>query len=122
MENLEHRGDDNYPNILESVKTHRAESVAACLLIGKGYLDAGAPDVDFAPLGSFESWSKLVRSPLVWLGLENSVQAQPKLREDADIDRKNDNLDIVFVNNINRKTTKCVGYLFRLNRYKHFAF
>ena len=38
-------------------------------------------------LGSFESWSKLVRNPLVWLGLEDPVKAQSQLRKDADIGR-----------------------------------
>lgn len=99
MENPEHRGDYKHPQILEYVKTHRAELVAACLLIAKAYLDAGSPDVGLAPLGSFESWSKLVRNPLVWLGLEDPVQAQPKLREDADIDRvANEDLIVCFDN------------------------
>ena len=61
MENPEHRGDDKYPNILESVKARKAELVDACLLIVNAYLDAGAPDVGLALLGSFEPWSKLVR-------------------------------------------------------------
>ena len=87
MENPEHRGDYKHPQILEYVKTHRADLVAACLLITKAYLDAGSPDVGLAPLGSFESWSKLVRNPLVWLGLEDPVKAQSQLRKDADIGR-----------------------------------
>ena len=33
------------------------------------YIQAGRPDVQVKPFGSFEEWSGLVRSALVWCGL-----------------------------------------------------
>ena len=48
------------------------ESPAACdggAVIPAGYIKAGRPDQHLSPWGSFEGWSALVRSALVWAGL-----------------------------------------------------
>jgi putative DNA primase/helicase len=49
------------------VMADRGRFIAACLIIVRSYLEAGSPDV-LPPLQSFEDWSNLVRSALVWLG------------------------------------------------------
>lgn len=46
----------------------RPELVAAALTIMRAYLSAGTPS-RASPMGSFEDWSDLVRSSLIWLGL-----------------------------------------------------
>ncbi|MES0016158.1 hypothetical protein [Mesorhizobium sp. M0036] len=46
----------------------RPELVAAALTIMRAYLSAGTPN-RASPMGSFEDWSDLVRSSLMWLGL-----------------------------------------------------
>ncbi len=38
-------------------------------------------------MGSFESWSRNVAAPLVWLGLPDPVSTQDALREVADVER-----------------------------------
>jgi hypothetical protein len=57
----------------------RAKYVAAALTIIRAYLAANAPPV-CGPFGSYEDWSKMVRSPLVWLGLQDPVDCQEESR------------------------------------------
>lgn len=74
-------------NHLEDIFTRRGELIRAALTISMAYLSAGAPAVDgLAPLGSFEDWDRMVRRPLVWLGLPDPLLASEGLREqDPDI-------------------------------------
>ncbi len=44
--------------------------LAAALTILKGYVIAGMPDQQPSAWGSFAGWSQLVRSAVVWAGLE----------------------------------------------------
>jgi hypothetical protein len=52
----------------ELVPSRRGELASAALTIVRAYLAAGAP-ATIPVYGRFESWSDLVRGPLVWLGL-----------------------------------------------------
>ena len=45
----------------------RGAYVAAALTIARAYISAGCPGT-LPPLASFEDWSRIVRSALVWLG------------------------------------------------------
>lgn len=49
---------------------HRARLVAAVLTILRAYLSAGSP-APARSMGSFEEWSDLVRSALMWLGTDD---------------------------------------------------
>lgn len=71
----EFRGDP-----LSRVLDDRGNFVAAALTIVRAYLDAGRPEA-LPPLASFERWSTLVRSPLVWLGLADPVLTMEKARQ-----------------------------------------
>lgn len=55
-------------------KYHRADLVSAALTILSAYIGAGSPKQNLAAYGSFQAWSDLVRSSLVWL-----VQPDPNL-------------------------------------------
>jgi putative DNA primase/helicase len=57
--------------------------VAAAYTIVRHYLAAGAPKVCARPIGSYGDWSRLVRSPLVFLGECDPVESQSEIR-DAD--------------------------------------
>jgi hypothetical protein len=57
----------------------RAQYVAAALIIIRAYLAPGAPKV-CGPFGSYEEWSTMVRSPLVWLGLQDPIDCQDQMR------------------------------------------
>jgi putative DNA primase/helicase len=52
----------------------RADIVWAALTIMKAYLVAGRPGT-LPPLGSFETWSRLVREAIVWAGGQDPVQS-----------------------------------------------
>ena len=53
---------------VETVLADRGYYVAAALTIGRAYVAAGSPG-QLDPLPSFKSWSNLVRSAIVWLGM-----------------------------------------------------
>ena len=59
----------------------RAAYIAAALTITRAYLAAGAPQVCGA-LGSYAEWSRMVRSPLVWLGEPDPVESMDSARDE----------------------------------------
>lgn len=71
-------------NFEEYTQAHRGELVAACLTILKAYIHAGYPN-KLKPLGSFEEWSDLVRSSLVWLGMPDPVLTQKEISAQDDL-------------------------------------
>ena len=68
-------------NPLKRVEADRGRYVAACLIIVRAYCVAGRPSC-LDPIASFERWSDLVRSALVWLGCEDPAQSMMAARED----------------------------------------
>jgi hypothetical protein len=66
---------------LEIAAANRGGYVAATLTIVRAYFTAGAPRV-CGPLGSYGAWSKMVRSPLVWLGEPDPIKSMDDLREE----------------------------------------
>lgn len=73
---------------LADVFVRRGELIRAALTIPLAYLAAGAPAiVGLHPLGGFEAWDRMVRRPLVWLGLPDPLEASEGLREqDPDLE------------------------------------
>lgn len=73
---------------LADVFARRGELIRAALTIPLAYLAAGAPAIkELHPLGGFEAWDRLVRRPLVWLGLPDPLKASEGLREqDPDLE------------------------------------
>jgi hypothetical protein len=67
----------------EWVPAHRGELAAAALTIMRAYLVAGAPKQDIPNYARFETWSRWVRSPLVWLGMKDPCETRAKI-ETAD--------------------------------------
>jgi hypothetical protein len=71
---------------LKHVLNNREASVAAALTITRAYLAAGAPRQKCGPLGSYPEWSRMVRSPLVWLGELDPVESMNTARaEDPEL-------------------------------------
>ena len=68
-------------NPLQTVLNDRGRYIAAVLTIVRAYQTAGYPDC-LPPLGSFEDWSRLVRSPLVWLGCADPLATMAEARSD----------------------------------------
>jgi putative DNA primase/helicase len=68
-----------------TVLANRGAYIAAALTIARAYLAAGKPD-RLPPLASFEGWSDIVRSALVWLGLADPVATMETARaEDPEL-------------------------------------
>jgi hypothetical protein len=66
---------------IERVLADRGKYVAAVMTIIKAYRAAGSPQV-CSPIGSYEEWSSLVRSPLIWLGRADTVESMEAAREE----------------------------------------
>ncbi|RJP90919.1 MAG: hypothetical protein C4518_08460 [Desulfobacteraceae bacterium] len=58
---------------------HRADLVRAVLVVVRAYAVAGCPDQGLSSTGSFETWSRWVRCPLVWLGMQDPWRSQDAL-------------------------------------------
>lgn len=73
---------------LATVTEQRGEIIARALTIIAAYLAAGAPRVDgLHAYGGFESWDRMVRRPLAWLGLPDPLTTSEALREnDPDLE------------------------------------
>jgi len=72
-------------NPVTMVLENRGRYVAAILVILRAYIVAGKPS-PAGPFGSFQEWSDLVRSALMWLGCSDPVQSnQVARREDPKI-------------------------------------
>ncbi len=63
------------------VLANRGKYIAAALTIARAYAAAGHPN-ELPPLASFEDWSRIVRSALVWLGRADPVDTMEAARAD----------------------------------------
>jgi putative DNA primase/helicase len=66
-------------NPFAAVMEYRGKYIGAALTIVRAYVVAGCPN-DLPALASFEDWSRLVRSALVWLGCVDPLQTMEKAR------------------------------------------
>ena len=65
---------------LRMASQDRSRYMSAIFTIARAYVLAGCPKVDLDPLASYGEWTRLVRSPLVWLGKPDPVESMDKLR------------------------------------------
>ena len=54
---------------VELIKADRGKYLAAVFTIVRAYLSAGCPPTGGSALAGFEGWLRMVREPLMWLGL-----------------------------------------------------
>lgn len=66
-------------NLYEWIPKHRPALVVAVLTALRAYIVAGKPRQSVATFGSFEQWSDLVRSALVWLGEADPNRGRARL-------------------------------------------
>lgn len=64
---------------VQVVLAERGPYIAACLTIVRAYHSAGQPG-KLTPLASFEDWSDMVRSALVWLDEDDPIETMEKAR------------------------------------------
>jgi putative DNA primase/helicase len=67
-------------NLHEWVPANRPALVIAALTLLRGYISAGRPAQPFKRLGRFEDWSDLVRSALVWAGMQDPVLTRAEVQ------------------------------------------
>jgi hypothetical protein len=79
MESPEERTFKSDPVAL--VLADRGRYIAACLTIARAYIAAGRPD-RLPPRASYEGWSDLIRSSLVWLGWSDPVETVASIHTD----------------------------------------
>lgn len=84
MERPEERADYKYPRPREHVQANRARYVEAALTVVRAWMLSG-DKVTLPSMGSYESWSDVVRSALVWLGEADPVATQAELRADSSL-------------------------------------
>jgi hypothetical protein len=66
---------------IAAILADRGRYVSACLIIVRAYILAGSPN-KLPAIASFEGWSDLVRSALVWLGCADPALSMEAARED----------------------------------------
>jgi hypothetical protein len=84
-EHPEERQGFRYPDLLAWVGQNRAKLLAAALTILRGYCAAGRPGQNLPAWGSYEGWSALVRSAVVWVGLPDPGGTRLLLQAQADV-------------------------------------
>lgn len=75
------RGD-----LIAYVQRHRPELVTAALTVLRGYVTAGHPSHGLSPVGSYESWDRLVRGAVVWAGGVDPMGGVQRMQDEADDD------------------------------------
>lgn len=81
VENPEKRTGFKHPDILDHCRRNRSVLVYACIKFVKEFLDS-KDRVTLPPIGSFESWSRIVREAIVWHGYADPVDTQESLKDD----------------------------------------
>lgn len=86
LEQPELRSDFAEPDLLGYVRRERAKLVSAALTILSGYYTAGRPDMSLPPWGSYEAWSRVVRSAVVWAGWPDPCDTRVEFLAATDTD------------------------------------
>lgn len=83
-ERPEDRSGFKYPNLREHVTRNHPSYLADALTVLSAYIRAGKPSMNLRPFGSFEGWSDLVRSAVVWCGYADPCETREYIAEHAD--------------------------------------
>ncbi len=75
----ERRTDFRHPRLLHWVQRQRHRLLPAALTLLRGYTHAGRPHQDLPGWGSYDGWSDLVRSTIVWAGLPDPADTRHEL-------------------------------------------
>jgi hypothetical protein len=84
MEKPEERTNFRHPNLEAWIRHERPALVVAALTILRAFFLEGCPSQDLTPYGSFEAWSDLVRSAVVWLGEADPCEGRKDLAAQTD--------------------------------------
>ena len=98
VETPEDRTGFHHADLASYVREHRLRLVAAGLTVLRAFILAGRPTHGGAKLGSFEGWDDLVRSAVIWAGMDDPASANDpsrgrgRIRAEADDDVENLNI------------------------------
>jgi hypothetical protein len=84
LERPETREGFRQPNLLAWVGENRLSLLSDALTILRAYCAAGRPNQSLPAWGSFEGWSGLPRSAVVWVGMPDPGETRSLLQERAD--------------------------------------
>ena len=70
-EHPEERQGFTHPDLVAWVRKNRHPLAVAAVMILRGYIVAGRPDMQLAPWGSYEAWSALIRQAIVWVDVHD---------------------------------------------------
>ena len=87
VERPEQRSGFKHPHLIQWVRENRGPLVMAAITLARAYVVADRPDQNLSPFGSFQRWSDLVRSALVWAGTADPLESQDAIRSEADEER-----------------------------------
>jgi hypothetical protein len=85
QERPEERSDFRHPHLLVWIGEQRQRLLASALTILRAYFVAGRPDQKLPAWGSYEGWSALVRSAVVWVGMPDPGATRLLLQDQADV-------------------------------------
>lgn len=68
-------------DIKEYSRSHRKELVTAALTIIRAYHAAGRPNLNIPNYGSFETWCRFARNPLVWIEKVDPCKSREKVKD-----------------------------------------
>jgi len=81
-------------DLRKELLARRPDLVGAGLTILRAYILAGRPDQGLSPYGSFEEWSDLVRSAIVWAGGADPCEGRERLQQ---VDPERSTVRLVFL-------------------------
>lgn len=85
-QNPEARTSFKHPNLVGYILQRRPQLVADALTLLRGYQVQRAKEpLTLRPWGSFEDWSEVVRTTIVWAGLPDPIEAHEQLAQLADV-------------------------------------
>jgi hypothetical protein len=84
MERPEERTGFEHPDLLTWIREQRPQLVMAGLTVLLAYVQAGRPRQSISEYGSFEAWSALVRSALVWVGEADPNEGRKDIEATSD--------------------------------------
>ena len=85
-QNPEARTVFTHPNLVGYVLQRRPQLVADALTMLRGYqVQRLTQPLTLRPWGSFEDWSEVVRTTIVWAGLPDPIEAHEQLAQLADV-------------------------------------
>jgi predicted Fe-S protein YdhL (DUF1289 family) len=83
-EHPEHRTNFKYDPLVEYIRSERPMLLNYAFTMLRAYIVAGCPKLGLNAMGSFDGWSNLIRSTIVWAGFADPCDARINDEDDMD--------------------------------------